>query len=477
MEPHIKKIVFALLVIITSLSMACKKSDDGGLKDTYAYVSPGSSSYNVLSGSNISLVRNTVLSSTYSAFPVLLTRPFSHDVQITAKIDTGLVRIYDSIYNDVTSLRPPDGAFMLSNNGKVTIKAGQISSQDSLKVVLSDVSKIPAATNTYIIPVVLNATDNGIPLSDTRQIMYVKVSVTSVQAGIRSLNNTNVVDVILNNINGVNTGTNTIYLRGVLNKAISQKVTVTVKNNNELINAYNTANGTNYLAFPTGSFQLSKPNATIPENATISADSITVMLTDLNAFTTSGKNYILPVQVVDDANASSPVIDTTKNIVYVRVNVSINNIDPANSGLTGTTISRTTWNVTSSSSYSTTYSVAKLIYGQNATAWISNGILPAWVQLDMGSSNTVKGFSIIPCYAYIPGDFIVMQVLSSSNGTTWNLEGTYRGTPTNASSTSTKPDTKTVKFVNPVTARYFKFNIINATSGDLTGIGELNALK
>lgn len=70
-----------------------------------------------------------------------------------------------------------------------------------------------------------------------------------------------------------------------------------------------------------------------------------------------------------------------------------------------------------------------------------------------------------------------MEVYSSTNGTTWKLEGYYVGTTTSAGSTVANPDIKNVRFLTPVTARYFKFNITKTTDGSYAGMAELNALE
>lgn len=451
---------------------SCSK-DEVNIKELYAYAAAGSSAYNLQSGS-IALIRSTILSGSGTSFPVLLSRAFEKDVEVTAKIDTSLIRLYDSVYR-VTSPRFPAGAFGLAGNGKVTIRAGKDRSEDSLQIALLSATAIPPGTTVYTIPVSLVSASNNIPVSSARQVMFVKLTVASVAAGIRSTDNTASVNVVLQNINGVNTGQDLVYLRSILNQGISKPVTSTVRINTDLVQSYNVTNGTSYQVFPAGSYQLEKATATIAVNTVLSGDSVRIKLTNLAAFA-GGTDYLLPVELVEDTALDSPPADATKKVVYILLSVFVNNVDPANATVTGTSISRTGWSVTASGSYAGN-AISRVLDGNNATAWDSDGRMPAWVQLDMGTSKTVKGFPIVPSYEYRTDDFVNMEVYSSTNGTVWKLEGKYMGTATSAGSSAASPDIKTVRFISPVTARYFKFNITKTTDGNYAGMAELNAVE
>ncbi len=78
-----------------------------------------------------------------TCFPVLLTDPARTDVEITASIDENprLGQVFDSIYKARTAQLQP-GMFTIMGNGKVTVKAGQTASTDSIKVILKDISGI-----------------------------------------------------------------------------------------------------------------------------------------------------------------------------------------------------------------------------------------------------------------------------------------------------------------------------------------------
>ncbi|MGC4037569.1 MAG: DUF1735 domain-containing protein [Chitinophagaceae bacterium] len=452
-----------------ALLFSCKK-DSLDTKEVLAYTPVGTGAYNVLSG-QISIFRQTILSSAGTSFPVLLTGPFEKDVTITVKIDTSLISLYDSIYK-IKSPRVPAGAFRLVSN-TVTVKANNASSVDSIQLQVDNASNIPAGNTVYTVPVALVSADNQIKVSATRQIMFYRVTVTSTSIGLRSLNGTNSETITLSNVGGVNTGSDKVYLQTSLNIPIAKNTSATAQINSALVASYNTKNGTNYQTFPDGSYAFEKATAAIPANKTISTDSIAIHFPDLSKFNV-GTDYLLPVELIENGDPATPPVDQTKKVAYIVLNIFVNNVDPSNPAVSGSVADRTAWQVSASSSYRP---VEQAIDGDNATVWDSESNLPQWLQLDMGSIKTVKGFSIVPNYEYRDDDFLAMKIYSSNDGSVWKLEGEYEGTATDPSSDESNPDIKNVSFIKPVTARYFKFTVTQSNNDSYTGMGELNAIE
>ncbi|WP_300603749.1 DUF1735 domain-containing protein [Niabella sp.] len=443
--------------------------------DALVYAASGNQGYNVLNGASMSVFRNTVLSETSVAFPAALTRPVDKDVQVTASIDTGLVKVYDSIFQPATPSPSLPYALFKLNAGMVTIKAGETVSADSFYLKQGDFSKVLGGTNTYIVPVVLQTTDKNIPVSATRQVMYTKIQVSATAAGIAGLNNAAVTDNIIEKAGNVFKGADMVYLKGVLNRSAPEDVSIKVMDNAAYINDFNKKNGTAYEAFPEGAYQLVKNSVTVPAGKTTSKDSIAVKLTNLSVFQ-KDKEYLLPLEIVNDNNAASLPIDVSRKIAYIHISIFENNVDASNSDPSGTVMNRSGWSVTASGSFSGN-GISRILDGNNSTAWDSDGKLPAWIQLNMGTSQTVKGFRIVPSYEYTGDNFINMEVYSGNDGAIWKLEGKYVGTVTGSSSSATNPDIKVVRFITPVTARYFKFNITKTTDGRYAGMGELNGVE
>lgn len=236
-----------------------------------------------------------------------------------------------------------------------------------------------------------------------------------------------------------------------------------------LVDGYNQRNNTQYKAFPEGSYELVKTQTQIPAGAKFSIDSFEVSIKNFAALQT-GTAYILPLKTV----APAPFVVGPKSIAYIILRIS--NVDPANAAVTGTVASRTGWSVTASGSYSAN-PVALVLDGSNSTAWSSEGGIPAWLRLDMGAAKTVKGFRLVPSYAYRNENWLQVNVSSSADGNTWQYVGTYNGSVTLASSNANNPDIKHLSFLTPVTGRYFRFDIVRSTDASYTGLGEINAVE
>ena len=176
----------------------------------------------------------------------------------------------------------------------------------------------------------------------------------------------------------------------------------------------------------------------------------------------------MPIQIMDNADPSNPPVDQTRSIVYVHVSVFVNNVDPTNRGLTGTTMDRSNWVAKAGDDYYGYFPASNAIDGNSGTYWIA-GSVPNWLQVDMNNVNKVKGFTVVPA-PY--DDLKQIDVYSSMDGSSWKKEGTYN----NAGQAGTSV-IKTIQFVNAVTARYFKFNVVATAAGAYVDISELNGIQ
>jgi hypothetical protein len=408
--------------------------------------------------------------------PVRLSKASSADV--TVKLKFGGKAAVDEYNNaNTTAYRGlPEGAVKLSQES-VTIKAGKLSpDEQELSVTVVNPALLTVDLNDYLLPVVmegLESKDGGAKVGSS--LMYIKVKPTGYMVGLKVPNSqTNVL-----NINYVTSGVGGVYVQpadGVFQVGISPAAGVStpleiVPGDAEMVTAYNTANKTEHILLPAANYTISAA-AKITFAAGQSTANLSVTLKDGQQLDPL-KKYLLPL-TIKQGNIAFP--DQKAKMIMVLVSGKITNIDPANAGLTGTTAVRTGWSVTASGNFSTRV-VTRILDANNATAWRSSGTLPAWTVLDMASVTAVKGFSIVPNYEYRTSDFLEMDVLSSNDGTIWKTEGQYVGPVILASSSATAPDIKTVKFIVPVSARYFKFNITKSTLGTYSGMCELNAIQ
>lgn len=442
---------------------ACNK-ETVNTKDLQIYLPSGSVTFNT-SNTSFLISRNRLLAGSFSV-PVLLTRPFTQDVQVKATIDTGLLAAYD-LMNKVTSLRPPAGAFQLGNNGMVNIKAGASSSADSIQLVIADLTKADPK-KVYTVPVTLATAEGEAPTSENRKSMFINVSFQTISVAVSAFAGGNLVPVVISRtVEGDKFAAPAF--RATINTPMPTDHKVSVVADDALVEAYNTKNGTSFLPFPAQSWSALQTSVTIPARAVVSADSFRIGLTNPAAYELD-KKYLLPFSIKDEG-AIEP--NAAENIVYLSLSVKRQNIDPLNSGLAGTTINRTGWSVTAGAA--NIGAAAAAIDGKNETSWFTSGL--SWLRIDMGAAKTVKGFSIVPNYMYGTNyNFLEMDVQSSDDGVTWKDQGSYTGSLPATGSTAASPDIKTVRFITPVAARYFRFNVTK-NSGGYSAMGEVNGVE
>lgn len=406
-------------------------------------------------------------------FKALLAGAAKAEVVVTAKIDPNpdLLKIYDDLYR-AHSPALPASLFKVAGNGKILIKAGQTESGDSIKVQLNDVSGLALGNYTYVVPITLESNQEAVQLKSKVMFVRFKVSVVNSNISITGLNGAS--EFNLSNSSNLD---RKILIQGSISTELRQPVEVTVAGETSMafVNAYNSAHKTNYKPFPTDGYQLLSSSITIPANQKTSVENIQLQLADLSHFNLSD-SYLMAVKIKDNVIAGPPA-DPQKNTVVIILGA--NNVDGSNRGLVGTVIDRTGWVVKTLGSYHDEPLPAEnMLDGSNQTSWVSDGVLPQWITLDMAVVQPVKGFSIVPNYMFINTvDFLDMEIQSSNDGITWKSEGTYSGMPTADESSPANPDLKTVKFITPVTARYFRFNVTRTTIGSYTGIAELYGIK
>lgn len=217
-------------------------------------------------------------------------------------------------------------------------------------------------------------------------------------------------------------------------------------------------------------------NVTIKAGHTMSADSFKVHLDKLTGLSAGVYKYAVPLRL-SSGTAGATLASTLMFIRFDIIVVDWINVDQRNKDLNGIRIDRAAWHTTASSEGRGLTDYA--LDGNNLSAWTSSATgLPQWFQLDMGKVHAVKGFSIVPNYGDFTtnDDLLKMDILSSNDGVIWKTEGTYKG-PRVGFTNPSNPEFKTVKFISPVTARYFKFNVTSSSSGTAAGMAELYGIE
>jgi len=437
---------------------ACKK-DNPPVKDeliTYVLKNLVTPSITVPTNEGDSVLGNVGLHTRQSptCFPVILAAPAPADMEITASVDDDprLAKVFDSIYKAASPLLQA-GMFTTTGNNKVTIKAGQTQSNDSIKVILKDVSGLKQpGTFIFTIPVRLKTSSSNAGLKSSLVFIQYKVLVTDLKVSLS--------DVYYYNVSIFKDRPQIpIDLRLSLYQPINRDIQVPLElvTDKAFIDAYNLEHNTAYEPFPEGAFECPK---TVNIPAGDSSSGFQCWLSDSSKIDPY-HDYMLLLKMKDSARAYE-----TYSGIYITAPKS--RIDASNS------ISRTGWTISGSG----IRSASNLLDGSMLTEWISDPNEEGIITLDMGQVQTVRGFSFTPSYVQkTKWDARAIEISSSNDGSSWKTACLYLGLPTSSYSSRQFPDIKTAWFRQPVSARYFRFNITASTDPRYKVISELNALK
>ncbi|MGJ1285833.1 BT_3987 domain-containing protein [Sphingobacterium spiritivorum] len=478
MKLNINILLIALSFSCTLLLTACKKELDNP-SELFLYVPSGSLSYNS-STVSYAIARGKIFEGTGIAFPVLLTRAFGQDVQVTATIDTSLLAEYDRI-NKTKSPEIPAGAFLLKNNGQIRIPAGQERSADSVQLSFGDGAANLDFTKQYVVPIRLISTNANVPLSTNRQVMYMRVTFNRIMTQLSDVPTNRLIPIIINRTPSGDVIKGNLNISAAVNTAFSQNLSVALQARPDLLAGYNQTNQTNYLAFPANTFTFNPASVSISGGSLKATMLLSLVLSNSKAFE-PGKSYLLPVGIADEGLVAP---HETQGVAYYSVDVQIQNINPDNPTPSGTRVDRSGWTAIASST-DTDYAPGEpeLAFDNDAaTGWQSEftfGTQPA-VQftIDMHNQKSIRGFTFTPKYwSFFGSDFISavtkMEVASSNDGINWTPQGSYAGSMPNG--TAANPELRNVSFYAPIQARYFRFNI-TGYGVFAAGFGELNAFE
>ncbi len=485
------KLSLAFIFLCGILIFSCRKSDD-------PIFIPPSGNLLFVSLSGIDYIKQTVNLTSYitpagvqssDSFKLraISTVPSATDIIANVSIDTTLVSNYNTLNGTSYAAMPAAGVSFKST--QMVIKAGTMES-DSMIVTLTDGSVFNKA-DSLLLPITLTSLEkvkDTVPPITANNTVYVLFTPNRlrVQLGNSQPDENHIIEmsyatVVGTNIAGSPVNANAYLLPQSTNQALS--LSLQAQANSSLVQAYNTKHNTAYLTLPANTYTLSTGKLTIDAGKTSSTDRVTITLQNVNQLSNADSGntiYLLPVITKEDNNKTFP--DTA----YVRVTQKLVNIDPSNGTVTGTAIDRTVWAATASSNdpYFSTSDPKYVFDGDYNTGWLSDiyGSYPQDLTVDMGKTNTIKGFDFTANYALYTAYGIVispieMTVYTSMDGVTWKSQGVYSNAP--AGGTADAPDVKYVKFYSPVQARYFRFSITGSSypSAPLVGFSEINAIE
>lgn len=264
-----------------------------------------------------------------------------------------------------------------------------------------------------------------------------------------------------------------------LTRETTSEVSVSITPDEARAASYNTANKTNYILLPAANYKIiSSTQIKIMPGSVIATDSLKLEILDRTKLNDE-KGYILPLSISGISTKDKGIAASNNyGTIYIIVKGTYQNIDKTQTLLDGTLSPRTGWLTTVSTTTSGALGPA-MIDGNNATAWRSSTSTTTarWCSIDMGSAQQLKGFRLVPNYVAVAENPTAISISTSLDNVTWTKQGEWKGTGPATGSTATTPDLKHINFINPVQARYFRFDITAIVSGNRVGIAELYVVQ
>lgn len=236
-------------------------------------------------------------------------------------------------------------------------------------------------------------------------------------------------------------------------------ITGTVAVDNTLIDAYNTANGTQYEAMPAGNVNLQYSNFTIG-GGTVKSDNVQLSLAGDLSGLKSSKGYLLPVSI-----SSSAAVSQTRGVIYVIVESmeQMLKANPTSADLAGLTLvdDRSGWSAMDADG-----NAVSDVFGESS--WGGSDANP--IIVDMGKEYSVGAIGIGTVYANYGNSYRATGFTLAYSQDGVNFTGI--GVATSSDMFWNNPYMVSVIDGNPVTARYIR--ISDVTARYFYGVNNIN---
>lgn len=257
----------------------------------------------------------------------------------------------------------------------------------------------------------------------------------------------------------------------------SEAIKATLAIDNSLIDAYNTANGTNYEALPEQALVIENQTVTIPAGSYYSADSLHLAINEeFVSQLRSETGYLIPVKLVSAEGGNAAVSTNMGNSYLVAgVEVKTGMIDDSASdqNTQGALVSeRTGWTayVEESDGVTVNGEISSLFDGNSSSEWSASSSQPFHIVFDMQKTQNVT--AVTAWYSY----YGWYDYCSFSQGT--KMEYSQNGTDWEELGTVPSVNGKNVVLYAPVPMRYIRAEIpvVSDWSGTKASIkvGEFN---
>ena len=438
MKKFWKYIAIATFAVVMAPLTACDDDSELGPKDkanyeaNFAYCLESDNNYPTLSyrySGNIIETQEEVLTLT----PVRLTKPAPANVEINVSIDPTLVDEYNAAkgtnYEALTDVTVV--------NSVIKVTQGQFISADSIKIDLNDNRGFIENGKDLLLPVVIEAVSNGVTTSKTSRVFvafHYSANVVSIEGELYQAG----ADASLweEKMDNLEFEVISSIFRADANTTVKFEI------DNSLIDAYNAANGTEYLAWE----GLTLDNAVI-----VPGERFAKIRFNVSDYSQLETGYLVPVRIVS-VEGDGAIVDENSKLAYIVVCSLAPTISGGNAQ--GNELSgKANWDIKVNGSNT---------YGSNSTKWASKlfdgGAYTYgnyWypndvVEINLGEVKTVTCVAV-QYYAWYYGVQEYVSVRTSEDGVKWkkwqNMPDYYGNGTTN------------INFSYPVNAQYIELTI------------------
>lgn len=493
-----RKIILFVTTLLLSIS-SCKKdlitnsSSLVGQLNANKFFEMGIASSDVVNGK---VYHDSSLSN--PAIAIQLVGPSSTDLIVTGVVDTTLCRELIDYYKS-NDLIPRNGSFALVRD-TLTVHAGTDKVTDSLYGKLMNAFNLDSS-GIYLVPVRLTANNNENLIANKIALFRMQFIQNNYYGQLSngsfySLDNPNsynysstingygFFDVQINRINNHAVGDLIFNLTPRLSLPFlyaSLKIKAGMSFEHTIIDSFKNAVDSvqklkNYAIMPSKNVTIPNKEVIVQQNNYYPSDDFIYRLSKLNSLSVDS-NYLFCMTLPDNRDTNyfppSPIRANSNFFVRVKcVDLNSQNVDSNNTVINGNEINRNSWTVYSSTGDDSVYNAnynsnipSAAIDGNPQTYWAPSGYSTSnSFYINMGITNNVKGFRILPNYNSSSMDILIAEILSSNDGKEWDSQGYYFGSATDPNSTISNPDYKYIHFNSPVNARYFQLRITSTSN-------------
>ena len=316
MKTSIKYLLMGASLLVTLPQLTACSDDDAvdpyDLNYVYIY-SPNQADNNLEYKANGTFI--TAIEEQCVVNPVRCTKPAPSDLTVELSIDGSLVDSYNQAHG--TSYTLLKGAKL--ENSSLTIKKGEYASEQSLRVVYTDMSEFQNGTENYILPIAISKlTGSGALVSETTGQLY--LTFTSIyRANLVSFDAMSTDMTLYFKSSGYTEEVESFSLGQLISSwSADEEIRVNLAIDNNQIDILNAQNGTNYQPLPVP-VELKQRSYTISKGSAASEQAIEILFSEgIQNLPHVAASYAVPV-VIESVEGTGAAKDAEYQVYYAII--------------------------------------------------------------------------------------------------------------------------------------------------------------